>query len=517
VSAPFAELERIARRVPMVGLGSNFTDYISNSDFAGKWNDVQAQLTAEGYGPDSLAAKAIANKFADIFDSLSSQPGVEVSTALEASKQFIIAGETTAGAVHTIQQIQQAAAGGDPAAAFNIVAGALVAAATTGGLVSAGAGALITLGVAVTLDMMSKIGLFGSPPQGQEWCSGLRSTATPVIQVGCVTTFGNKDAMILQNGSPFWRRFPKRSGGNTNDAGWFNATGSNNPLGQGGFNNIQWSGSLNGPKAWWTSYGNQRLIDSAFADFHYLACQSVPSALQPFAEAFTQAWIANKEYELNGLKSQPDWQVLRTTLSIWNRAHQATSYVDLAPIDKPTVPPVYFAKKQGQQVFDPANPGFTELFGFSGGPTCPSNLPPLLQTLVGQVIGHGSSQDPVFVSLYNAQTNTLRVHTGAPVVVKKVIPLVLGVRASAPTTVLGQLGAQFDALSLPAKVAVVGGGAAAATAAGGSLYAVATGQHVGAFWSGMWQGSMKAGREGVLGALSVVGKVGEIFAAGKKR
>lgn len=478
LASPLTRRLRIRSLAPTtvkVGLGSNFSDYIGNADFASAWSDVQAQLTAEGYGPDSLTAKTVANHFADVYDNLASELGIDPATATDAAKQFIIAGQTVAGAVHTVEQIQGAISGGDPSAAFNILTGAMVAAATSTGLVTAGAGALITIGVSVAVDTLSKLGLFGHAPQGQEWCSGLRSTATPIIQVGCVATFG-PSTLIYRNGSPYWRRFPKRSGGNTNDDWWFNAKGVQGGISGGGFNTVEWSGNPNGPKTYWQSYGNNRLIDSAFADFHYLSCQTVPKGLEGFSDAFTQAWTANKEYELNGLKSQPDWQVLRTLIGIWNRAHDGATYVDIAQEDKPYVREPVFAS-----ISNPSAPTFDQTWG----PNCPSGLPALFLTLVDGVIGGGSS-DPVFQGFYNASTNTLRIHTGPAKVVRKVIPLVLGVK--------GGTSARFT----PAQtVALLALGSVAAVAAGGSVYAIATHQSVGGFWTKMWSGVV-SGAKGLL-------------------
>lgn len=462
---------RLVARLESAGLG-DFKTYAENADFDAAWKDISAQLSAEGNGAGSLAVLAAQNAFASTFDNLSSQLGVDPQTALEASKQFIIAGHTIAGAVHTVQQIQQAASGGDPSAAFNILTGAIVAAATTSGVVTAGVGALITIGVGLALSALSSLGLFGSPPQGTEWCSGLRTTGQIGIQIGCVATFGSSESVSYPNGSPYWRRFPKRSGGNTNDDWWFNAKGVEGGIR--GFNTVEWSGNQNGPKTYWTSYGNARLIDSAFPDFHYLACQTVPQGLEDFTAAFTQAWIANKEYEFNGLKSQPDWQVLRTLIGIWNRAHDGSTYIDVAYQAKPSIREPVFAS-----IADPSKP----VFDTTWGPSCPGGLPALFLTLVDGVIGHGSTSDPVFQSFYNASTNTLRIHTGPAKVVRKVIPLVLGIK--------GGSAAKFTPGQVVAMTAL---GTVAAVAAGGSIYALATHQGVGTFWRGMWSGALSGAK-----------------------
>lgn len=49
------------------------------------------------------------------------------------------------------------------------------------------------------------------------------------------------------------------------------------------------------------------------------------ASFRDFQRGFIQAWKANREFQLNGLKSQPDWQVLMTYILAWNRAHFATS------------------------------------------------------------------------------------------------------------------------------------------------------------------------------------------------
>jgi hypothetical protein len=446
------------------GLG-DFAHYASNPEFAAAWSKIQAQLTVEGNGPASLAAATAQEEFASVFDNIASQLGVDPSTALDAAQQYIVAGHTVLGAVDTVQKVVSAAQGGDPAGAFNILTGAMVAAATSTGLVTAGVGALITIGVGAALSILQNAGLFGSPPKGTEWCPGLFTSTLPKIQVGCVATNAN----VVQYGSPYWRRFPKRSGGNTNDALWFAQNGSI----PGDFNTIEWAGSPNGPKAYWTSYGGYRLIDSAFPDVHYLAVQNVLSGLSDFADAFTQAWIANKEYALNGLKVQPDWQVLRTLLGIWNRAHDGSTYIDVKPANKATLDePVYVKQFDGTYKIS--------------APT-PSYVPPLYQTVIQDLIANGSQSDPVFQTIYIPSENAVRIHTGPVKVARKVIPLVLGVKGGAsPSLTPGQ------------AIALTALGTVAAVGAGGSLYALYTKQGIGTFW-GKMVGNVVAGAKGLVG------------------
>jgi len=86
------------------------------------------------------------------------------------------------------------------------------------------------------------------------------------------------------------------------------------------------------------------------------------------------AWVANKEYALNGLKVQDDWEVLRQIVRIWNRAHDSSSYIDLPFVSKPSVDKPHQCP--------PASP-----FGGITAPCtpvtgCPNvTLPPLFQTI----------------------------------------------------------------------------------------------------------------------------------------
>jgi hypothetical protein len=381
-------------------MGDLFSDLASQStEFTAAWGTVQSQLSQEGATQlDVVAAKqSLANSFQQIV----SNPqgfGLSTSDALKAATDFTVAGRTVLGAVDHVQGLIAAAQGGDPTQAFQMFTGTLIGGAVAAGALSAGIGSVIVIGVGAALSLMKDAGLFGAPPQGQQICTNLWINPPPTLQVGCV----GSSASAIKNGSPYWRNYPKRSGGNAGDDQWFSQSFAT------------WSGSKSGPMASWGGYSTTRLIDSAFPDAHYLACQSVPGALASFNAAFLAAWTANKEYELNGLKSQPDWQVLQHLATVWNRAHSNASTYDVTYVAKPYL--------QGVSL-DPAT-------GKIDGP-CPSNLPPYVATLISDLVSNLSSNDP----LLSAQ-GALRLHTG-PLVTppKRVITLRLPPKPAPVTAV----------------------------------------------------------------------------------
>lgn len=402
---------------------ADFQTALSNSpEFAAAWSDVQSQIQAEGGSDlDLLAAK---NALGDAFTGLTSVGGImegDATGALAAAKGLVLAGNTVAGAVNHVQSLLAAAQGADPTQAFQMFTGTLIGIAVSSGALTAGIGAVIVAGVGAALSFMEQAGLFGSPPQGTQICPGLYQNPAPTIQVGCV----GSNAQAVKPGSPYWRRFPKSSGGNTNDGEWYDGTSA-----------ISWSGSVNGPKNDWGSYPNTRMIDNAFPDYHFLACQGTIAGLESFSQVFTQAWIANQEYALNGLKAQPDWAVLSNVVRVWNRAHASTSTVDVAPVSKPYV--AQPLPKQGG--------------GWTG---CPGGLPPFFQTAVSDLIANADTSTPV---VNNGAA--IRINTGAQKTPPKVINLHLG---PPPAT-----SASSSGLSTGTKVAI---GAGVVGAAGVGLWA----------------------------------------------
>lgn len=410
----------------MMGSGSSglgdFQTAMQVPEFAQAWSEVQTQIQGEGGSDlDLLAAK---NALGSAFEGLTGVGGImegDASGALSAAKGLVIAGNTVAGAVHHVESLIAAAQGADPAQAFQLFTGTLIGIAVSSGALTAGIGAVIVAGVGAALSFMEQAGLFGTAPQGTQICSGLYQNPAPTLQVGCVGT----QAQPVKPGSPYWRRFPKPSGGNEGDATWYTDS------------YVSWAGSPNGPKSEWGSYPRTRLIDDAFPDYHYLACQGTIAGLETFSQMFTQAWVANKEYELNGLKSQPDWAVLSNVVRVWNRAHDGSTYVDVKPAAKPFV----------------AQPAPAAGGGWGG---CPSGLPPLFQTCVSALIANADSSTPIV-----SGGAAIRINTGAQKIVKKYIPLHLGVSATKPS-------APAAGLSTGTKVAI---GAGVVGAAGVGLWA----------------------------------------------
>jgi len=356
------------------GLADFQTSLENSPEFAQAWSDIQTQIQADGGSDlDLLAAK---NALGDAFQGLTNVGGImegDASGALAAAKGLVIAGNTIGGAVEHVQGLLAAAKGADPTQAFNLFTGTLIGIVVSSGALTAGIGSVIVLGVGAALSFLEQAGLFGSPPQGVQICSGLYLNPAPTLQVGCVGSWAER----VKPGSPYWRRFPKPVGGNEGDAQWYDGSSS-----------VSWAGSVNGPKSNWTSYPNARLIDNAFPDYHFLSCQGSIAGLSDFASVFTSAWVANKEYELNGLKSQPDWAVLSNVVRVWNRAHDGSSYIDVAPVVKPYVP----------------QPARTAT-GWTG---CPGNLPPYFQTCVSDLITNADSSTPVV-----GGGAAIRIHTGA--------------------------------------------------------------------------------------------------------
>lgn len=368
-----------SRRAARTMGDASFADLSQIPQFNSAWSQVQNQLNAEKASPLDIAAAQ--NDLASAFNNLTSSAagfGLSASDALSAAQQYTIAGRTILGAVNHVQGLVGAMQGADPSKAFSLFTGTMVGAAVAAGALSAGIGSIIVAGVGVAIDLLKNAGFFGSPPKGKEICQGLYINPPPVLQVGCVGTSAGPIAVSSAN----WRRYPKKAGGNTADASWYTSSYAN------------WAGSPSGAMAIWSGFPNSRLLDSAFPDAYFLGCAgALPSALSAFHSAFVAAWIANKEYELNGLQSQPDWQVLLHLVRLWNRSHQSSSTYVLSGASKPNV------------YAPPLKAPFTGAL-FQNVP-CPSGLPPYEATLVGDVLNNVASNDPVLSG------GKLRIHTGA--------------------------------------------------------------------------------------------------------
>jgi hypothetical protein len=510
----YPALERIARGRPrLVGIGS--VDLTNLPDAQAAITNITNQMQDEGLGPNDIAF-AVA-QFGDALNGAASAGVTDPTEAIQAAQSLVTVGHTISGTIQHVQGLLSAAQGGNPAQVYQIFTGSMLSlAATIAGVSMPGVGAAIVGGIGIALNLLQQAGLFGGgAPVGYSLpgcSSNITTSDQATLQVGCVGMYGAGSAAnggAYKQGSPLWRAFPKPSGGNKNDSAWY-VTPTQIIKGQydtsqigvtgGAFGwapqvgSFMWSGNPSGtPYLWQSGAGGYRFIDIAFPDWHYLACQSVISGLADFQTAFSAAWVANKEYELNGIKSQPDYVVLDNMIRVWNRAHSASSYVDVAYAPKGNLGVPYYDRYTGISSW-----------------ACPSGLPPLFQTAIQDLLGNSSPQTASYI--VGAK---IRINTGPLVTVRRHIDLHLGPTPS--TTTAGSVWSNVQALPVGAKVALAVGGAAAATAAGGSLYALSTGQSVPAFWNGVWQGTQRVGKNAVSSALGVVDQVGAIFSAGKRR
>jgi hypothetical protein len=312
------------------GLGSaSFADYSSNASFTASWQTVGAQLTSEGSGPGSLAYTTAQNAFADTYQQLYEQLGADPSEALASAQQYMIGAHTILGASQTVAGLLSAAASGvAPAQAVQLFTGTMIGVAVLAGAVSAGVGAGIIGAVSALGSILQSAGLFGSSPGFTiPGCGDSTLSAPPAYSVGCVGVYGL--SQVVSPTSSDWKHFPVAT--NPADAGWFDRSGTG------------WSGKW-GNWVGLAPSGVYRLIDQAFPEYHLLECEQralAPSnapafqqAVADFQRTFFAAWKANKEYALNGLKPQPDWQVLLHAVRMWNASHDAGTGYQFLPSPK---------------------------------------------------------------------------------------------------------------------------------------------------------------------------------------
>jgi hypothetical protein len=215
------------------------------------------------------------------------------------------------------------------------------------------------------------------------WMWGDPSISTPVVAGGpnnpAWRSFPDpkKDAqtwyaVLNQNGIPSLQQLMQQGPGDVP----FSGTQVQTPLLMGGLMgglaaHFMWSGSKQGHQdEWYACYtwpgdSSTRPIDHAMYDLGYdydssgapegAAEQSVfrqiemevqwegpipslpPSQWVPqapfkdFTKMFFQLWKSNREFQLNGLRAQPDWKVLQHAVTVWNKAHSASSTVTIAP------------------------------------------------------------------------------------------------------------------------------------------------------------------------------------------
>jgi hypothetical protein len=301
-----------------VGQGGSFGNFTNNAAFLASWGPVGAQLQAEGNAPGSFAYQLAQNDFANAVGQLAQAPEAQGADILNAAQQYTIAGHTIQGAFSTVTQLIQAANNGVSAPqAVQLFTGTMIGVAVLAGAVSAGAGAAIVGAIGIISDLL--LG-GGSPGFSIPGCPGTTFSQAPNYSVGCVAVFG-LDPVTAGPGTANWKSFP--SVNNPNDAHWFDSSlyGWSGIPGYG-----QWSGGIPG-------FG-YRLIDVAFPAYNTISCSLQTPAgtfAGDFLRHFFSAWKANQEYALNGLKAQPDWQVLAHAIRLWNMAHAPGTPFLMAP------------------------------------------------------------------------------------------------------------------------------------------------------------------------------------------
>jgi hypothetical protein len=349
----------------VAGIG-DFNQLLQSSpSFASAWTEVQGHLELEaaaalppGASGVVSAATAAASgdfsgakiAFSDAFQQLASQSfGVGEQDAIDAAKQYVLAGQTVLGAVGTVSGlVKTLQSGAPPAAIAQTFAGTLIGAAVAVGGVSAGVGAAIVGVVGAVLSVLDSTGLLGKPTPSYQICQDFAVSTLPSFVVGCVAAYGP----IVKPGSPAWRTFPRE--GQSGDAGWWVVKRDQ-------FGKPLYDPGWKGAKYYAPNVGEYEKapIEIAFPDYPTIKALPGITGAPDFATGFGAAWRVNKEYELNGLKSQEDWQVFLHFLRMWNRAHLATSGVSIAANPNGS----YWEKRAADLV----NNATTDVFSPSGG------------------------------------------------------------------------------------------------------------------------------------------------------
>lgn len=310
-------------------------------NFSSAWGEVQNQLQAEGADASQLNLAKTA--FVNSFEQLSANMGVTGDEAIAAAKQFTTLGHTIIGAVGTVQGLISTVESGSAPQITQAFTGVLISLAVGSGLVSAGIGAAIAVGISLVLTALGDLGLFTSsaPPTFDIPGCG-KWTYVPDYLVGCmgIQAKGGVDPKVTQPfrvapGSPNWRTFPQPTAGSHvgdgSDGAWFIP---NSPYVGVWRGVLVDSGDINNA----TRNDRARPVDRAFPNYGRLAgdaevggairnvfattqLPTVIAAGSNFQKTFFSAWRGNAEYALNGLKPQADEQVLIHMLRLWNRAH----------------------------------------------------------------------------------------------------------------------------------------------------------------------------------------------------
>jgi hypothetical protein len=321
-----------------VGLGDlSFDEWMQDPNFASQWNQLKAQVQAEG-GTNLVVAQnsmlSAANQLASVSEITVNPNSSQIIAS--AAGSFATLGNTVLGAVGSISGLIQEAQ--QPGGAHGLMVvqgftGILIGLATTAGAVSAGVGAAIVAGLGLIASLVGN--LFNGPP--------------PVATIGeCQLNYQPTlmvaDSLLWsKNGQPVtagpstaawskWRRFPNAT--KSSDAPWFQ------PGSIAGFNWLgdDWGACVFSPLQVTTTV---RPIDVLFENGSPVYAQleadnflvwavimaggnaEIYTALVGLYNAFLAAWKSNREYGLNGLQRQSDAQVLAQVVSFWNAAHQA--------------------------------------------------------------------------------------------------------------------------------------------------------------------------------------------------
>lgn len=411
-------------------LGASFSDFATpGSGFAAKWDEIQAQLTDEGLGVDE--ANLAKQLFTDQYASMASQFGIKPSDAADFAKAYTVAARTISGAVDTVEGLVSAAQGASPqqmAQSFQTLTGLLIGGVVATGLVSAGVGSLIIAGAGALIGALESAGLFGTAPAGTEICPGFYVNPAPAWVVGCAAA--PFSARRAAPGAAAWRRFPEPA----TDPGWYSLGPSSYVVWHGdtwGWPSSAGSGTLLNPGAAASTAPGiayalptfARVLGTSF----YIGSNPSWAWFKDFHFAFFAAWKANQEYAFNGYKTKDDWSVLKNVATLWNRAHDGSTYVDLD------------AGPAGSAVYE------SELVGLAA---------------------YSSGANNAADQLYNGK---LRIHTGPKKIVRRHIAFHLG-----PPRAPASAG-----LSTGGKAAVAGG--VAAVAAGGLWLALGKPLSIAAF------------------------------------
>lgn len=287
-----------------------------------EWLEVQAQMQAEMQPPFNIGAAQAA--FISSFKEMNTQRGIDPALAIDTAKKFVAGDRTMSGALDTVGGlVSLATEDAPPEEVVQQFTAVIVGAAVAAGAVSAGVGAMIAVGVEVTVEILDALGLFGAAG-GQTVC-GRTFDPKPDWVVGCVGVYGTRVPGPKNLG---WRKFPVAS--NPADSDWF-GVGSDNIAAQ----IMQGGNSDTDP-----IYGPQHKIGAAFPAYWRLQSDIAREPDGPFADflrAFYSAWKSNNEYALNGLKASADWQVALHILGIWNHTHSNSSVHIVNMQDDPTL------------------------------------------------------------------------------------------------------------------------------------------------------------------------------------